>query len=117
MRLSLEARSVGTSFEIIATGDIDSEDAEALLSMGMLGLDLDPITHLVIDLGAVTFMGSTGLGSLVSLRNAALRVGKSIEIRNPRDAVRKVLLITGLNGVLPMIPAEADVTSDTPPAI
>ena len=113
-RLSLEAHTVATSFEIIAAGDIDTEDADSLVSIGMLGLGLDPITHLVIDLGGVTFMGSTGLESLVAVRNAAIEVGKTIELRNPRDAVRKILRITALDGVLPITPAAHDVTPDTP---
>ena len=114
MRLSLDAHTVATSFEIIATGDVDIEDAEALLTMGILGLRLDPITHLVIDLGGVTFLGSTGLTSLVTLRNAVIEVGKTIELRNPRDAVRKILRITALDGVFPITPADQDATPETP---
>ena len=56
--------------------------------------------RIVLDFAGVDFMDSSGIAVLLS---AAGR-GTQVELRNPTNAVRRVIDITGLAGVLRMTP-------------
>jgi anti-anti-sigma factor len=51
----------------------------------------------VIDLAKVTFMDSTGLGALVTIRNASHRLSKQLSLRSVPERVQKLLAVTGLD--------------------
>jgi anti-sigma B factor antagonist len=72
------------------SGDLDLAAAPKLL--GAAG-DLEPLR---LDLGGVTFMDSTGLGALITLRNQAQERGVDVEIVAASRAVERVLEISGL---------------------
>jgi anti-anti-sigma factor len=57
--------------------------------------------HLVIDLGAVTFIDSTGLGVLVEANQRARREGVTLEILSGPRAVQQVFEVSGLLDALP----------------
>ena len=61
---------------------------------------LDSGQHqLVIDLGGVEFLDSTGLGVLVAGLNRAREVGGSLSLVCPQERVLKLFRITGLDEV------------------
>jgi anti-anti-sigma factor len=49
-----------------------------------------------IDLGAVSFIDSSGLGALVRVRNEAVAKGKTLSLVNPGHATLRLLELTGL---------------------
>jgi anti-sigma B factor antagonist len=49
-----------------------------------------------IDLGAVSFIDSSGLGALVRVRNDAAEQAKSLSLVNPSPATNRLLELTGL---------------------
>ena len=53
--------------------------------------------RLVIDLTAVDYIDSSGLGALVSLYATASRVGCVLEIANPKQRVRDLFKLTKLS--------------------
>ena len=53
----------------------------------------------VIDLSQVTFLDSTGLRALWTLRQRIATVGGQMQLREPSDAVRRVLRTTKLDKV------------------
>ena len=55
--------------------------------------------QLVIDLGGVEFLDSTGLGVLVAGLNRAREVGGSLSLVCPQERVLKLFRITGLDEV------------------
>ena len=57
--------------------------------------------HLVIDLGGVTFIDSTGLGILVEANQRARRENVTLEILPGPRAVQQVFEVSGLLGALP----------------
>jgi anti-anti-sigma factor len=58
-------------------------------------------TRLVLDLSAVRFMDSSGLGLLIqSHRLAAARSGGKLVLRQPSENVRNVLRLAKVDGVL-----------------
>jgi len=56
--------------------------------------------RLVLDLGGLTFIDSTGIGSFVGARNRARGAYGSLVLRSVPDRVAAVLAVVGLDGVL-----------------
>ncbi|MFE2914376.1 STAS domain-containing protein [Kitasatospora indigofera] len=57
---------------------------------------------LVIDLAAVTFCDSTGIGALLLARTEADRQGVTLYLANPTQARTRVLEITGIDRTIPV---------------
>jgi anti-sigma B factor antagonist len=50
-----------------------------------------------VDLGAVTFIDSSGLGSLVRVQRSAEHAGRQLRLANVPRAVNRILEVTGLD--------------------
>ena len=59
---------------------------------------------LVIDLGAVTFCDSTGLGTLLRARDDAAHQGAALHLAHPTRIVARLLEITGADQVFTIDP-------------
>jgi anti-sigma B factor antagonist len=79
-------------------GEIDLVYAEELRQLGE-GLITDYVGTVRIDLSAVTFMDSTALGALVSIRNKAVARNCVVIIEKPAPRVLRVLQLSGLDAV------------------
>ena len=55
--------------------------------------------HLILDLGAVTFVDSSGLSVLVSALKAATRENGSVVLLNPNQDVRALIELTRMHEV------------------
>ena len=88
----------GTRATVAASGEIDLASSPELRRELQALLD-DGVRRMVVDLGAVTFIDSSGLGVLVGAlkRINEDRDGGSLEIRGLNGPVRKVFEITGLH--------------------
>ncbi|WP_043478046.1 STAS domain-containing protein [Kitasatospora sp. MBT66] len=86
---------------------------------GELDLDQVPVLHaalhralavrpappmLLVDLGGVTFMDSTGLNALLLARIEAARAGTTVHLARPSHIVARLLEITGTDQVFPIDP-------------
>jgi len=72
---------------------------------------LDSGAHdLVVDLGKVDFIDSTGLGVLVGALNGAKDLGGSLQLVCAQERVLKLLRITGLDQVFTVRASLAEVT-------
>jgi anti-anti-sigma factor len=87
-----------TVIELI--GEIDISNADALGAEVDKLVGADAQERLVIDLGALEFMDSSGIALLI---RAAGRVD-AVEIRNPSEVVRRIIECTGLGEVLRISP-------------
>jgi anti-anti-sigma factor len=90
---------------VYAAGEIDASTLSAL--QGALAGALEQSSSVVLDMGGVTFMDSSGLGALLGSHRAAQQTGGSFLVRRPSHGVRRVLSMTGLDSVL-----QIDVDSD-----
>lgn len=54
----------------------------------------------IVDLSDLTFIDSTGIGSIVQARKQILAKGDELELRGATDAVRRVFALTGLAHLL-----------------
>ena len=61
--------------------------------------------ELVLDLGGVSFVDSSGLGLLIATHERARDAGVDMAVTGARPEVQRVFRIAGLDGVLPVRPA------------
>ena len=94
---SINLTSAGSEAELTVVGDVDVAVVSELEAMAQLGLDTTESHTLIVDLGAVTFIDSSGVAALVSIRNAAQAISKAVQLRNVPPAVRRVLDVVALS--------------------
>jgi anti-sigma B factor antagonist len=75
------------------TGDLDGDTCAQLSAALAAGA---PTGSLVIDLGGLTFIDSSGITELVEAREACIKRKATFTLRSTTPPVRRVLEITGL---------------------
>lgn len=82
-------------------GEIDVTVQEAIYRDVVAALDECPDASpaVVIDLSAVTFLDSSGLGALVEIRKQARERGQRAALRKPNARVRRVLEIARIDSL------------------
>jgi anti-sigma B factor antagonist len=88
-------------------GDLDLHQALAFEESAIALLRGSDGGRLVIDLGAVAFVDSTGLGSLVAILNEARELDRDLVLTGLTDAFSRLLDITGLLAVFTIEPARS----------
>jgi anti-anti-sigma factor len=73
--------------------------------------DDSPQKNLVLDLGAVTFMDSSGVGLLIGLRRMCLERGKTLTISNLSPPLKKLLSMLRLTDYFAVPPTASDLPS------
>jgi len=112
--LTLNTRTEGEQTVLAVSGEVDVYTAPALRDRIADLLDGGQ-QQLIIDLGGVEFLDSTGLGVLVAGLNRARDVGGSLSLVCPQERVLKLFRITGLDEVFTVHPTvdEALASSST----
>ena len=77
-------------------GELDLDNAEALVSDLAPVLARDDLPVVVFDLTDLTFMDSSGISALLRTVGA----GKTVRLRHPAPIIRELLTVTGLDAVL-----------------
>ena len=83
------------------SGAIDVQSRAALLTAGRAALETDA-PALVLDLGDVSFLDSTGIGALVELSHDAEDAQTAFALRDPSPRVIRILQMTGLGDTWPI---------------
>jgi len=96
--LRLERRDSGDSVTLVVTGEVDMSNAAELEAAFDETLAVAG-PRLIVDLGGLEFIDSTGLRSLVRFHQRD-QSATDIVYRNARGQVAEVLEITGLGSVL-----------------
>lgn len=102
MSLTIADRLTGDFHVLELTGDIDVETARTLRAHIVEHLG-DATSRVIIDLSAVDFMDSSGLGALVSGWQITRDEG-TFRIAGANSIVSRVLSITGLEEVFELYP-------------
>ncbi len=101
MELTVATRREGVQTVISVSGEIDVYTAPTLRER-LNELVADGEYHLVVDLGGVDFLDSTGLGVLVGgLKRARSHEG-SLHLVCDQEKILKVFRLTGLTKVFPI---------------
>ena len=81
-------------------GEIDHHNAKEIRSQ----LDKYIITvqpsALAMDFGGITFMDSSGIGLIMGRSRLMNECGGSLEVRNPKPYIRRVLKISGIERIV-----------------
>jgi anti-sigma B factor antagonist len=98
---TVSSSELGNRTVVTAQGELDAHSAPTLQGQ------LDPLTAVsgalvVIDLSAVGFIDSTGLGVLVSTLKHVREVNGRLDVVVSSPRVLKVFTLTGLNAVIPL---------------
>ncbi len=97
----------GAHLSVVATADgwtVEGEiDAHSADSLAKALSQLPNVPKIVADFAGVTFMDSSGLRVLVDAAMQATDAGKTFAIANPQVAIRRVVEISGLSGLLHFI--------------
>jgi anti-anti-sigma factor len=83
---------------VALTGDCDLAAREELTSALLAAVDHGEVV--VVDLGAVEFLDSSGIHGLVTAHQAAQRAGREFYAINARGIVAHVLDLTGVGAML-----------------
>ena len=84
---------------IAVSGDLDIATADELFREAHETLRGGAPASLVLDLSGVAFLDSSGIGTLVELRNVATDTGGALTLRHPSDRTKRLLEITALDRV------------------
>lgn len=80
--------------------DIDHHAARELRAELDALIQLSRPELLILDLGEVGFMDSSGIGLILGRLNSVRAVGGSILIKNARNEIAQVIKLSGLEGFL-----------------
>jgi anti-sigma B factor antagonist len=101
MDLDVDTSQVGSASALTLRGEIDVYTAPRL-RQAIIDLVDGGATRIVVDMRAVDFLDSTGLGVLVGgLKRVKVKEG-SLSIVTTQDKILKIFDITGLNKVFPI---------------
>ena len=85
--------------ELAISGEVDMAVADELLRAATAALRDCSCDDLVLDLSEVTFIDSSGLGTLVAIRNATQDRAVTLHLRGAAPPVRRLMKITNLDSV------------------
>ncbi len=89
-------RSLGGEVVVTVRGEVDAASSGKLRQALVDVTTSERPVRLVVDMGHVTFIDSTGLGALAAGHNAALAVGIGFAVRNPSPFVAHQLRVVGM---------------------
>jgi anti-sigma B factor antagonist len=94
---------------VTLSGSLDASAVESLRHQSIVWFESQPdLKQVVVDLGEVGFMDSTGLGALIGmLKRVALR-GGDLRLARPRPNVKLVLEITRANKIFAIFATVAE---------
>jgi anti-sigma B factor antagonist len=97
----------GATRVVVVTGELDATEAEVLAAVVDVQLRGPGVAATVLDLAAVTFMGSRALGVLLAAHgNGPPRVPVRV-VATAGGRVRRLLRLTGFERVLDVYPTRA----------
>ena len=85
---------------VVLSGEVDAAE-RTRVAEAVRGLLDQGETRLVFDCEQVTFMGSTGIGSLLAARKEALARSGAMALVRPSPILRKVIRDLGLDAEFP----------------
>jgi anti-anti-sigma factor len=96
--LGLSIAETDTGTDVLVSGELDvhtcGELEKALVELAHAGRN-----HVVLDLGDVAFIDSSGLRALIVGQRALSERGGELELRNLSPMASRLLAVTGLNDV------------------
>lgn len=95
-----DSEFTGTVLKIKLMGEIDHHSAVALRSAIDDMIRSKRPCELVIDMSAVDFMDSSGLGLIMGRYNTMRGIGGSVTVADPNPATEKIMNLAGLERII-----------------
>lgn len=111
MEIAVEPRGDGAVVRL--TGRLDLLVA-AEVRQALARAVADGRRRMVVDLGDVSFVDSSGLGALISGLKAARQAGGDLRIARPSEQARMILQLTTLDRVLKPYASVEEAAADAP---
>ena len=96
----------GDTIIVVPEGDIDMETTATMREVLRQVVDSLDGGRIDVDMRAVTFLDSTGLGMIVAAQRAAAAKRIDLKLREPGPMIKMVLEIAALDGVLVRKPTD-----------
>ncbi|HVI50443.1 MAG TPA: STAS domain-containing protein [Candidatus Sulfotelmatobacter sp.] len=100
--MEYEIRDLGQRSEIFLKGRLTFEGNETFRQIYDT-VEAVPARPVTLDVSAVDFIDSAGLGMVMLLRDCTAAKGGSLALRNPKGQVRRLLDICHMDSLLPII--------------
>ena len=104
-----DSEFTGTVLKIKLRGEIDHHSAVAVRSAIDDMIRSRRPCELVIDMSAVDFMDSSGLGLIMGRYNTMKQIGGSVTVADPNPATEKIMNLAGLERIIKITRSETKV--------
>ncbi len=98
MDLDLVTREEAGHTVLEVSGEVDVHTAPVLRSRALELIDAGR-HRMVVDVGGVEFLDSSGLGVLVEIQGRLRDAGGTLALARPADRIRKLFVLTGLDEI------------------
>lgn len=102
-QLQIFVSRVESTTRVVLAGELDGAAAVSLTEQ-LRQVTTDLVGDLVVDVGLLTFIDSTGLSLLVSLDKKVRASGHALTLADPTPMARRLLEITALDQILTIGP-------------
>ena len=93
---------------ISLSGDLIGEEKGPEIIAELEGYNSDGNLNVIIDIGSVRYINSSGIGVLITLLTKARNKGGELCLINPSESVQKLLIITKLEAIFKVFNSIAD---------
>ncbi|HAA24520.1 MAG TPA: anti-anti-sigma factor [Ruminiclostridium sp.] len=100
MKLDITLKRQNRVLTVYLKGELDHHAVSKVKETIDLQLVKMPVSQLILDMSAVTFMDSSGVGLIVGRFNKMKSLGGSMKIKNPGFSILKVLQMSGLSRLM-----------------
>ncbi|WP_167517426.1 STAS domain-containing protein [Micromonospora orduensis] len=100
MDLSIDTTRVGPVVRIRLHGEIDVATTGLVHDAVIAALTSDSVRQVLLDFAGLTFIDSSGMGTLVACQRAVAVRGGALRLENLAPFVRRQLFAAGLLGLL-----------------
>ncbi len=101
MSLDIKSRHENDAWIVKLTGELDISCAEELKNVFDKNIE-EKFLDIRVDMSNLQYIDSTGVGIIVGAMKKLRNGGKDIFLQNPRDNVKKIFRITGLDQIINM---------------
>jgi anti-sigma B factor antagonist len=112
--MEIDERAAGNVTVLVVKGELKLGEGLALLKDKVHSLLHQGRKHILVDLGGVTYIDSSGIGELASAFTSVAKAGGSIKLLNLTKRVRDLLAITKLLTVFDTFDTEQDALRSFP---
>ena len=98
-----DSEFTGTALKIKLRGEIDHHSAVAVRSAIDDMIRTKRPSELIIDMSAVDFMDSSGLGLIMGRYNTMREIGGSVKVYDPTPSTEKIMKLGGIERIIKIV--------------